>query len=135
MLFAGPSHGFDLSPFNDFAPPVLAASVNNVPHDILSGDFELVSFDLGAREFPMESRVVDLAVSKTGVAAGVVQWIHLDLGGDVHYENRPSSAPHAESHWTQIIHRFPRPLNVEEGRVLHLRIRHDRQHLLIDLVD
>jgi hypothetical protein len=134
MLFAGSSHGFDLSPFNDFAPPLLAASINNVPHDVLSDDVELVNFDLHAREFPMESRVLDVTATTAGVALGLVQWIHLDLDGHVHYENRPSSAPHAESHWTQIIHRFARPTAVEKGGVLRIRIRHDRQQLLIDLL-
>ena len=53
MLFAGPSNGFDLSPFDDFAPPILAASLNNVAHDVLSDDFELLRFDLRAKTFPM----------------------------------------------------------------------------------
>lgn len=135
MLFAESSHGFDLSPFNDFAPPILAAGVNNVPHDVLSDEFELVRFDLRAREFPMESRPVDVTVTTSGIASGLVQWIHLDLDGHVHYENRPSTAPHAESHWTQIIHRFPHPLKVEQGDILHLRIRHDRQQILVDLIE
>lgn len=134
MLFAGSSHGFDLSPFNDFAPPLLAASVNSVPHDVLSDDVELVEFDLFAREFPMGTRVVDVKVARDGVASGLVQWIHLDLDGQVHYENRPSREPHAESHWTQIIHRFSRPVRVERGAVLRIGIRHDREHLLIDLL-
>jgi type II protein arginine methyltransferase len=134
MLFVGSSHGFDLSPFNDFAPPLLAASINNVPHDVLSNDVELLNFDLRAREFAMERRVLDVTVTKSGVAAGLAQWIHLDLDGQMHYENRPSPAPHAESHWTQIIHRFPQPIRVEQGDILHVEIRHDRQQLLIDLL-
>jgi type II protein arginine methyltransferase len=134
MLFAGSSHGFDLSPFNDFAPPILAASVNNVPHDVLSDDVELVHFDLRAGQFAMESRISDVTVTNAGMAVGLVQWIHLDLDDQVHYENRPSSAPHAESHWTQIIHRFPEAVRVERGDILRLRIRHDRQQLVIDLL-
>jgi len=136
MLFAGSSHGFDLSPFNDFAPPVLAASVNNVPHDILSDDFELVSFDLRAREFPMETRaILDITVTKSGTAAGLVQWIYLELDAESRYENRPSSAPHAESHWTQILHRFAHPLPVKAGGTVRLRVRHDRQQILVDQVE
>jgi type II protein arginine methyltransferase len=135
MLFAGSSHGFDLSPFDDFAPPVLAASVNNVPHNILSEDFELVSFDLTAHEFPMESKTINVPVTKTGTAAGLVQWICLELDAQSRYENRPSSDPHAESHWTQILHRFPRPLKVEQGGTVRLRIRHDRQQIHVDLME
>jgi hypothetical protein len=69
------------------------------------------------------------------VAAGLVQWIHLDLDGTSHYENRPSQGPHSESHWTQILRRFPKPLPVEAGQVLRLVIRHNRQQIAVDLVE
>jgi type II protein arginine methyltransferase len=135
MLFAGPLNGFDLSPFNDFAPPVLAASLNSVAHDVLSDDFELLSFDLRARSFPMGNRGLVVTVTKSGVAAGLVQWIHLDLDGATHYENRPAFGPHAQSHWTQILHRFPRPLAVEAGATLRLAVHHNRQQISIDLAE
>ncbi len=135
MLFAGPANGFDLSPFNEFAPPVLAASMNNVPHDVLSDDFELSHFDLKARQFPMGSRPFTVTATKSGVAAGLVQWIALDLDGISRYENRPSSGPHAESHWTQILHRFPRLLPVEAGQTVRLAVRHNREQISVDLAE
>jgi type II protein arginine methyltransferase len=135
MLFAGPLNGFDLSPFNEFAPPLLATSLSSVAHDVLSDDFELFKFDLRAKSFPMENRVLDVRATKSGVAAGLVQWIHLDLDGVTQYENRPSSGPHAESHWTQILHRFPRPLSVEAGRTMRLAVQHNRQQISIDLAE
>jgi Tfp pilus assembly protein PilF len=134
MLFAGPSNGFDLSPFDEFAPPVLAASLNNVAHDVLSEDFELFRFDLQAKLFPMENRTLGLTVTRSGIAAGLVQWIRLDLDGTSHYENRPSPGPHGESHWTQILRRFPRPLAVEAGGSVQLSLRHDRRQISVDLV-
>ena len=135
MLFAGPSNGFDLSPFNEFAPSILAASLNNIDHDVLSDDFELLKFDLRARTFAMESRPMSVTVTKSGVAAGLVQWIHLDLDGISHYENRPSTGPHSENHWTQILHRFPRPLAVEAGGTLRISVRHNRQQISVDLIE
>jgi Tfp pilus assembly protein PilF len=133
MLFAGMSNGFDLSLFNEFAPAILAASVNNIVHDVLSDDFELLSFDLRTRRFPMQSRNVDVAVTKSGVAAGLVQWIYLDLDGTDHYENRPFSGPNLDGHWTQILHRFPRPLAVEAGTIVRLAVRHNRQQISISV--
>jgi SAM-dependent methyltransferase len=135
MLFAGPSNGFDLSPFNEFAPPILAASLNNVGHDVLSDDFELFRFDLQAKLFPMENRKLSVTATRSGVAAALVQWIHLDLDGTSHYENRPSPGPHGESHWTQILRRFPRPLAVEAGATVQLALRHDRRQISVDLLD
>jgi hypothetical protein len=84
----------------------------------------------------METRAsLDVTVTKTGTAAGLVQWIYLELDEKSRYENRPSSDPHAESHWTQILHRFSRPLPVTEGSKLRLRVRHDRQQILVDLME
>lgn len=134
MLFAGPSNGFDLSPFNEFAPPVLAASLNNVPHNRLSDDFELFRFDFRATQFPMESKPLTVTMSQTGTAAGLVQWIHLDLDGVSHYENRPTSGFHGENHWTQILHRFPRPLAVEAGGMVRLKVHHNREQISVGLV-
>ena len=134
MLFAGTSNGFDLSLFNDFAPPILAASMNNIDHDVLSDDFELFRFDFRSKRFPMESRDIDVAAIKSGVAAGLVQWIWLDLDGTSPYENRPSRAVHLDGHWTQILHRFPRPLAVRQGAALRLSVRHDRQQISVEPV-
>ena len=135
MLFAGPSNGFDLSPFNDFAPPLLAASMNNVVHDVLSADFELFSFDLREKLFAMDSRTLSIPVTKSGAAAAVVQWIQLDLDGVSKYENRPSSGPEAESHWTHILYRFPRPIAVQAGESVRLSIGHNREQIWVRLSD
>jgi type II protein arginine methyltransferase len=135
MLFAGVSNGFDLSPFNAFAPPILAASLNNVAHDVLSDDFDLFCFDLTSKRFAVESRILDLSVTKDGVAAGLVQWIRLDLDGVGTYENHPSLGPRGESHWTQILRRFSRPVRVATGDVLRLSLRHDRRQMWVDLVE
>jgi len=132
MLYTAASNGFNLSPFNRFAPPVLAASMNNVRHEILSDDFELWSFDLGGRLFPMESRPLVIRTTKTGVVTAVVQWIELDLDGETRYRNRPAD-PEAESHWTQILYRFPRPFEVEAGNTIMLVVGHNRQQLWLKL--
>ena len=46
MLFVDKIAGFDLSSFNDFAPPMLAATLDQLPHRALSDDVELMRFDL-----------------------------------------------------------------------------------------
>lgn len=131
MLHTGAANGFDISPFNAFAPPLLAAALNNIRHDILSDDFELWSFDLRSGLFPMESRALTIRATKTGVVTAVVQWIELDLDGEHRYQNRPSSDQAAESHWTQILYRFPRPFAVEARTTLDLVVGHNRQQLWV----
>lgn len=131
LLFAGTSHGFDLTPFNDFAPSVLPVTLDNVPHDILSDDFELFSFDLRSRSFPIEERVINVPVTRSGVASVLVQWIRLELDETARYENRPVMRSQAETHWTQILHRFPQPLTVEAGATIRLIARHNRQQISV----
>src|SRR5438105_1684263 len=40
-VFADQVAGFDLSPFNEFGPPMLPANLDHIPHAILSSDTEL----------------------------------------------------------------------------------------------
>lgn len=131
MLFAGRPDGFDLSPFDAFAPPRLATCMNNVPHDVLSDDFELFSFDLRAGLFGMDSRTLTIPVMRSGVAAALVQWIRLELDESSRYENRPSSGPQAEMHWTHILYRFPRPFAVRQDETVHLQIGHNRDKIWV----
>ncbi|MEA2824986.1 MAG: hypothetical protein QOF03_1468, partial [Alphaproteobacteria bacterium] len=53
MLFVDRIDGFELSLFNDFAPPSLVANLDSVPHSVLSDDVTLLRFDLKERRFPM----------------------------------------------------------------------------------
>jgi Tfp pilus assembly protein PilF len=134
LLFVGQANGFDLSPFNDFAPPNLAVGLDALPHDVLSDDFELLRFNLKTTVFPMGSRSIEVKVTGAGVCAGVAQWIRLDLDELNRYENRPSARPDFNGHWTQILHRFPQRISVTPGDVVRLAVRHDRKQILVDLL-
>src|SRR4029078_3783548 len=93
MLFVGKTNGFDLSPFNDFAPPNLAVMLDGVPHDVLSDDAELLRFDLmKTKMYPMGRRPLSIPVTRAGTCAGILQWIKLELDDQNRYENRPSAA-------------------------------------------
>jgi hypothetical protein len=131
LLFAGRTNGFDLSPFNDFAPPIYAATLGRIDHRVLSDDFELFAFDLGSDSFPMDSRKIAVPITRSGVASVLAQWIDLDLDGISRYENRPSKDPQADNHWTQILYRFPQPVSVEAGAVLPLAIGHNRRQFWV----
>lgn len=134
LLFAGNPHGFDLTPFNDFAPALLPVNLDNVPHEILSDDFELFSFDLRSRNFPAGERIITVPVTRSGAASALVQWIRLELDDATQYQNRPVARLQAENHWTQILHRFPKPLHVESGSNARLIARHNRQQISVAVV-
>jgi hypothetical protein len=135
MLFVDRIAGFDLSPFNDFAPPVLAASLDGVPHEALSGDIELLRFDFKAKGFAMTKRPMQVTATKPGLCVGIAQWIRLELDSQTRYDNRPSPDAAHNGHWTHLLHRFPRLVPVQPGDVVSIDVRHERTQVNIDLVD
>lgn len=134
MIFADNVAGFDLSPFNEFGPPMLPANLDHVPHALLSQDAELMRFDFRQKEFPAGELRLGLRATADGICAGIVQWIRLELDAATTYENRPSMRSEFAGHWSHIIHRFPKPLRVNAGDVLPILFRHDRSQIGIRLM-
>jgi len=135
MLFVDKIAGFDLSSFNDFAPPMLAAVLDVLPHRALSDDIELMRFDLREKSFPMGGVRLALKATQHGVCAGVAQWIRLELDAETRYENRPGTQTEFNGHWTQVIHRFPKLVTVRPGDIVPVLFRHDRNQIGIDLIE
>lgn len=137
MLYAGQSNGFDVSPFDGFAPLSIYAALDGIPHSVLSGDFELLRFDLRMKSFPVESRRISVAATRAGRCAGVAQWIRLELDEYTRYENRPASSIDSASRypcgWTHVLYRFPKPIDVEPGDALTLVVTHDRRHFAVEM--
>src|SRR6185295_14297983 len=69
MLFVGKVAGFDLSAFNDFAPHMLDAALDNIPHEVLSDDIELLRFDLKEKRFPAGGVPLALKATRHGACA------------------------------------------------------------------
>jgi len=135
MLFVEHIAGFDLSAFNEFAPPMLAASLDNVPHDALSDDTEVMRFDFRENHFPVGGKRLALRATRPGVCVGVAQWIKLELDAHTTYENRPSPQVGFNGHWTHIVHRFPRLVTVAPGDIVPVLFRHDGSQIGIDLLE
>ena len=144
MLFAGRSNGFDLSPFDNFAPSSMYIPLDGVAHSVFSEDFELLRFDLSMKSFPMAGHKIAVTATRAGRCAGVAQWIRLELDEHTRYENRPgptSVAPARRSDlvpqyacgWTHVIYRFPKLVGVEPGDIVTLAVTHDRHHFAVDL--
>ena len=133
MLFVDRIDGFELSPFNDFAPSSLVANLDSVPHTAFSDDIALLRFDLKERRFPMASTRRVIRATRQGVSVGVAQWIRLDLDAHTRYENRPSPDADFNGHWAHMLYRFPHLVIVEPGDTVPVFARHDRAQIGIDL--
>jgi len=132
-LFVDRVKGFDLSAFNDFAPPSLAVALDGMAYDALSDDIELFRFDFSERSFPAARAPRTFTATRSGVCAGVAQWIKIELDRATAYDNKPSpDGKHA--HWSHLIYRFPKLLKVEKGDVVNVLALHDRAQIYVDLV-
>jgi hypothetical protein len=135
MFFVDRVAGFDLAPFNDFAPPCMGMLLDNFPHEILSDDTELMRFDFREKRFPMAARPVAMRATRSGTVLGVAQWIRLELDALTRYENRPSPTAAFNGHWTHFFFRFPRPVAVNAGDTVPLMVRHDRREITVELAE
>ena len=133
MLFVDRIKRFDLESFNEFAPPRLVVPLDGVPHEGLSDNVELLRFDLRTRHFPMAGREVTMIATKPGICFGVAQWIQLELDKETLYRNCPLPGGH-NTHWPNIVYRFPKPRAVKSGDLIRLIARHDRAEIHVDLL-
>jgi len=120
--------GFDLTPFNRFAPASVPVAGGGGSPDPLSAPGDLLTLDLTRDQPTLEApRVVTLTPHRAGVADGLLRWHRLDFGAGIRFENRPP----APSAWSPQLHLFRTPLEVAAGEPVDLAIHHDRQRLLI----
>lgn len=133
-LFAPRTTGFDLSPFDAFAPSKVGLHLDRIRHDVLSDDFEIFAFDLMQAAFPAERRELVVTATRAGRCVGVAQWLKLKLDAEATYENRPARDAGANG-WMHVLYRFSRPLDLEAGDHVRLIAGHSRTAMTVALAD
>lgn len=121
--------GFDLSRFGAFAAQKLPIHGTMTDWRRLSADTELVHIDLTAKYHESGLQVVSIPVTADGIATGIVQWMQVDLADGVTFDNHPDG--YTDGGWLQILHNFPRPIQVVAGETLDLAVGHDRVTLIL----
>jgi len=120
--------GFDLSPFNILAPPQLSNAEDGGRFDAYSEPVEIFRFDLNAFQQPDRGhQQMEIAVTRDGTVQGFMQWLWMDFGGGITFENRPP----LKSVWWPVVHLFPEEVSVREGDLLCLTAQHDQERLMI----
>ncbi len=123
LMSVGTVEGFDLSPFNRFAPGAIAARFSDQSFDSLSGDLEMLRFDLALGSPPPREAMLDFTVTRAGTAAGVLQWVRLQLDEETVFENRPGERFTASA-WKLMFYPLPAPRPVSVGESVRLRLSH-----------
>ena len=122
----GESFGFDLSEFNAIRPRKRPLQREDLSPTLLSADVEAFRFDFMKRDsFPAERRRMEIAATRAGLCHGLIQWIRIEMGEDVSFENHPAR-PRAVSNWQHTIYSFHEPIELRAGTVLQVDAWHDR---------
>jgi type II protein arginine methyltransferase len=68
-------------------------------------------------------------VVQDGTAAGIVQWMDVDLAEGITFNNPPDG--YTDGGWLQVLHTFPEPIPVKAGDTLNIAVGHDRVTLIL----
>jgi type II protein arginine methyltransferase len=121
--------GFDVSRFNALAPTRVPLHGTMTAWTRLSADFELVAVDLTQPKQPAMKKKISLPVLASGRATGIVQWMRIDLIDDITFCNHPDD--YHDGGWLQVLHTFPKPVDVVKGQTIELLVGHDRSSLMV----
>jgi tetratricopeptide (TPR) repeat protein len=120
------SFGFDLRDFNVIngkRNPLFRYDLATV---LLSDDVEAFRFDFDRQmTFPAETRVIRINSTGQGLCYGIIQWIRIELGEDMRFENHPSRH-RPVANWQNIVHRFDEPIYLEKGSVVSVTAAHNQ---------
>ncbi|MBP7335746.1 tetratricopeptide repeat protein [Niveispirillum sp.] len=124
-LFTGPTSGFDLSAFNHLYPRSVRYDARLVQPVALSAPVDPFSFDFTGEPIPGSEHVrFTLPAGTDGRCVALAQWVWLDFGGGVTFENSPFIDSPA-SGWQPGFYLPDRPLTVTRGQVLAFDALHD----------
>ncbi len=125
--------GFDVSRFGALAPQKLPIHGTMTDWTRLSDDVELLRIDLTRKAHRSDLQELPIDVTRDGVAAGIVQWMHVDLAEGISFDNHPDG--YSDGGWLQVLHTFPAPVPVRAGDVLNVAVGHDRVTLIVRPLD
>ena len=125
--------GFDLRAFNAIHPKKRPIHREDLPRVLLSDAVEAFRFDfLHTASFPAETKRLEIAVTRSGLCYGVIQWIRFELGAGIVFENHPSQR-RTVANWQHTIYRFDDPLQLTAGASVAVDAQHDRSRPWFDL--
>ena len=123
--------GFDLSALNQLSPPISQSSnLESSLDDLLSEPYTLFEFDfVKPVQYPAQVTTLDMPVRRAGILDGMLQWIRLDFGQGLVFENRPPNSH--SSAWMPVLHVFPGRQPVFAGDTVHLHLEHNRKSIFV----
>lgn len=118
--------GFDLRDFNAIQPRKRPLYREDLAPTLLSDAVEAFRFDFQERSsFPAERKRLQVRATQDGRCLGLIQWIRVELGHGIVFENHPSQR-RAVSNWQHTVYGFGAPVHVAAGEDVPVIAWHDR---------
>ena len=126
-LIVGDSCGFDLRHFNSIVSRRQTVAGNHLAIALLTDDIEAFRFDFEKDSFfPCGEKTLRVPVKTPGRCLGIIQWIRLEMGEDLVFENHPSGKAQATS-WHYCVSLLPSPVDLRENQISIVAAAHDRR--------
>lgn len=117
----GTVEGFDLSAFDDIAPPILLHTLTSEHYRPLHTPQTVMSLDFEGRLLPRQKRMSVVKIEADGRADAVLFWFTLALDDAVRLSNAPSGPKdQLARHWSQAACLLRPPQPVRKGQRLTL---------------
>ena len=75
---------------------------------------------------------VEIPIIDDGISLGIVQWLKVKILDDIYYENTPGLV---NSHWPTPIFMFNKPIKVNKGKYLRIKISLLKDNIWFSKVD
>lgn len=121
-LFVDNASGYDVSDFNTLAKTKHLITLEDEP-SFLSKPIDAFGFDfLNFEKIHEEEKTIKIIVNKSGLCAGIIQWLKVGLYNDIEYQNHPITMYRSNtvSGWKTPIFKFENPIEVKKGQVLEV---------------
>ena len=129
----GTVEGFDLSPFNLLVGRQRSVHAGKRNFELRSAIHSALAMDFAARPpFGPVNETIHFTATGGRVDA-VAQWLRIDFGGGIVFENDPRTGP--PSHWQAPMFEFVAPLETIEGQAVACEARHVGGRLTLRVFD
>ena len=92
----------------------------------MSNAVEAFYFDfVNKNNFPSENKKIEIEATKKGKSYGIIQWIKLEMGNDLKYENHPENLTKA-SGWQNVFYLFKDPIELSIGQKITITAKHNK---------
>ena len=118
--------GFNLRHFNSVINRKHVVTRNDLKIELLTEDVEAFRFDFEKESFfPPQEKTLRIPVRTPGRCLGIIQWIRMEMGTELMFENHPSVKAPA-SGWQHCVYKFETPVNLEKNQIATVAAAHDR---------